>query len=60
MNILTFLGLDNRVALLIILNFVVPGISILKIRSIGQLDHIKFVVEKVKKHMFKMDIRTFW
>ena len=35
MDILTFLGLDYRVASLIILNFVVPGISIPKIRSIG-------------------------
>ena len=31
---LTFLGLDYRVASLIILNFVVPGISIPKIRLI--------------------------
>ena len=34
-DILTFLGLDYRVALLIILYFVVPGISIPKIRPIG-------------------------
>ena len=41
MDILTFLGLDYRVASLIILYFFVPGISIPKIRSIGLLDHIK-------------------
>ena len=41
MDILTFLGLDYRVASLIILYFVVPGISVPKIRSIGLLDHIK-------------------
>ena len=35
MDILTFLGLDYRVASLIILYFVVPGISIPKIRPIG-------------------------
>ena len=49
MDILTFLGLDYRVALLIILYFVVPGIIIPKIRSIGLLDHKKFVVKKAKK-----------
>ena len=35
MDIITFLGLDYRVALLIILYFVVPGISIPKFRTIG-------------------------
>ena len=35
MDILTFLGLNYRVASVIILYFVVPGISIQKIRSIG-------------------------
>ena len=35
MGILTFLGFDYRVALLITLFFVVPGISIPKIRTIG-------------------------
>ena len=35
MNTLTFLGVDYRVAMLIILYFVVPGISIPKVRSIG-------------------------
>ena len=35
MDILTFLGLDYRVASLIILFFVVPGINIPKIRSNG-------------------------
>ena len=35
MDILTFLGLDYRVASPIILYFVVPGISIPKIRPIG-------------------------
>ena len=34
-DILTFLGLDYRVALLIILYFVVPEIIIPKIRTIG-------------------------
>ena len=43
MDILTFLRLDYRVASLIILLFVVPGINIPKIRSIGWLDHIKNV-----------------
>jgi len=37
MDILKILGLDYRVALY----FVVPGINIPKIRSIGLLDHIK-------------------
>ena len=41
MDILTFLGLDYRVDSLIIMYFVVPWISIPKIRSIGKLDHIK-------------------
>ena len=49
MYILTFLGLYYRVASLIMLYFVVPGISIPKIRSIGLLDHIKIFVKKVKK-----------
>ena len=40
MDVLTFLGLDYRVASLITLYFVVPGINIPKIRSIGWLDHI--------------------
>ena len=40
MDILTYLGLDYRVASLIILIFVVPGINIPKIKSIT-LDHIK-------------------
>ena len=35
MDILTFLWLDYRVASLITLNFVVPGINIPKIRSNG-------------------------
>ena len=35
MDILTFLGLDYRVALLIILYFVVPGINIPKLKSNG-------------------------
>ena len=41
MALLTYLGLDYRVASLIKLYFVVPGISITKIRLIGLLDHIK-------------------
>ena len=41
MDILIFLGRDYRVALLIVLYFVVPGISIPKIRTIGYLDQIK-------------------
>ena len=41
MDILTFLGLDFRVATLITLYFIVPGINIPKIRSIGWLDQIK-------------------
>ena len=40
MDIFTYLELDYRVALLIILYFVVLGINIPKIRSIGWLDHI--------------------
>ena len=60
MDILTFLGLDYRVASLITLYFVVPGINIPKIRSIGWLDHIKISCYKSKKiFMFKMDVRTF-
>ena len=41
MDILTFLGLYYRVALLIIFYFVVLEISIPRIRTIGWLDHIK-------------------
>ena len=41
MDILTFLGLDYRVASPITLYFVVPGINIPKNRSIGWLNHIK-------------------
>ena len=41
MDILTLLGLDYRVASLIILFFVVPGINIPKIRSNGKFDHVK-------------------
>ena len=41
MDMLTFFGIDYRVASLIILYFVVPGIRIPKIRSIGLFDHIK-------------------
>ena len=48
MDILTFLGLDCRVASLITLYCVVPGIDIPKIRSIGSIN------------MFKIDVRTFW
>ena len=60
MDILTFLGLDYRVASLITSYFVVPGINIPKIRSIGWLDHIKICCLKSKKiNMFKMDVRTY-
>ena len=41
MDILTFIGLDYRVASLTTLYIFVPGIKIPKIRSIGWLDHIK-------------------
>ena len=41
MDILTFFGLDYRVASLTTFYFVVPGINIPEIRSIGWLDHIK-------------------
>ena len=44
MDIVTFLGLDYRDASLITLYFVVLGISI-PIISIGQFNHIKFVVK---------------
>ena len=61
MDIFTFLGLDYRVALLLILYFVVPGIIIPKIRSIGLLDHIKICFLKSKKiDLFKINVRTFW
>ena len=43
-DILTFLGLNS----LITLYFVVQGISIPKIKSIGQFYHIKIIVKKVK------------
>ena len=46
MDILTFLGLDYRVALLETLYFVVPGINIPKIRPIGWLDHKKKLLLK--------------
>ena len=59
-DIFTFLGLDYRVASVITLHFDVTGINLPKIRLIGWLDHKKFVVKKVKKNMFKMDVRTFW
>ena len=54
MDILTYLGLDYRVASLITLYFVVPWINIPKTRSIGWLDHIK----NYKINKFKMDVRT--
>ncbi len=47
MDILTFLGLDYMVALLIILHFVVPGNSIQKIKTIGYLDQIKICCIKI-------------
>ena len=59
-DILTCLGLNYIDALLIRLYFVVLGISIPKIRSIGKLYHIKFFVKKLKIKMFKMNVRTFW
>ena len=46
---LNFFGLDYRVDSLITLYFVVPGIKIPKIRSIGWLDHIKICCSKSKK-----------
>ena len=46
MDILTFFGLDYRVAPLMTLYFVVPGINIPKIRSIRWLDHIKNLLLK--------------
>ena len=61
MDIPTFLGLDYRVALLIILYFVVPGISIPKNQTNRIIrSHIKNVVKNVKINMFKMNVRTFW
>ena len=58
-DLLTFLGLDYRVASLIILYLVVPGIIIPKIRSID--NWITKLGKKVKKiNMFIMDVRTFW
>ena len=48
----TYIFRTFRVALLITLYFVVPGINIPKIRSIGLLDHIKFVVKKLKKSTY--------
>ena len=53
-DILTYKVLDYRDAPFITLYFVVLGISIPKIRSIG------FVVKKLKINMIKMDVRTFW
>ena len=53
LDILTFLGLYYRVASLITLYFVVPGINIPKIRSIG-LDHIT-----ISCKIFKMNVRKF-
>ena len=47
-RILTFLGLDYRDASLIILYLIVIGNSTPKIRLIGWLYHIKFVVKIVK------------
>ena len=49
MDILILLGLDYRVASLIILNFVVQGISIPKIRTIEELDQIIICCSKSKK-----------
>ena len=48
MDLLTFLGLDYRGAPLIILYFVVLGISMPKIRSMKQLYHLKITFKKVK------------
>ena len=52
--ILTFLGINVRDASLMTLYFVVLGISILKIRSIGLHITLKFVVKKLKINMIKM------
>ena len=41
MDILTYLGLDYRVASLITLFFVVPGINTPKTRTIGWSEHIE-------------------
>ena len=49
MDILSFLGFHYRVASIITLYFVVPGINIPKIRSNGWLDHIKNLLLRVKK-----------
>ena len=61
-DILPFLILDYRDALLIILYLIVIGISNLKNRIDRMiLSHKKIVIKKVKKiSMFKMDVRTFW
>ena len=49
MDIITFLWLDYRVASLITLYFVVPGINMPKIRWIGWFYNIKICCLKSKK-----------
>ena len=57
---LTFLGLDHRVALLITLYIVLPGINIPKIRSYQIIGSHKNALLKSKKiNMFKMAVRIF-
>ena len=56
-----FLGIDYRDASLIALYFVVPGITIPKMRY--QSDNIiiyNFFVKKAEENMFKMFVRIFW
>ena len=48
-EILTVLWLDYRDASLMILNLVVIGITVPKVRWIGLIYHIKNVVKKVRK-----------
>ena len=61
MDILTFLGLDYRVASLILLYFVVPEINIPKIRSIGLLDHTKIRCKKTcLKRTYGHSCNDYW
>ena len=60
-DILTFLGVDYRVAPHIKLYFVVQGISYQKSdQSDNYFPYKKLLLKKLKIKMFKVDILTFW
>ncbi len=63
MNILTFVRLEYRDALLIAFRIILLRIIILnpRIRVIGQLFHERNLCKSVKsQHVKKMNVQTFW